>query len=192
MKSWHLWFLSSPASPALLVRRYSVGAISECKDKLDNIFRGHEVQKRWEAKHHFFYCVLIICVFVFYQYGFNCCRRLSLRSASRVPHLLASESKSKVFSTMSGQICDSPQTLPSVNEESTSLAQRKGPLPPIPIHARAAMLKLNRSASMQTYETTFPVPSRVPPPPSYHAPTAPVSNMSGCKYVLILLIYCMI
>ncbi|XP_056315093.1 uncharacterized protein si:dkey-197j19.6 [Danio aesculapii] len=132
------------ASPALLVRRYSVGGISECKDKLDNIFRGCEVQKR-----------------------------LSLRSASRIPHPLASESKATVFSTMSGLICDLPQTLSGVNEESMSLAQRKGPLPPIPIHARAAMLKLNRSASMQTYETTFPVPARVPPPPSYHAPTAP-------------------
>jgi len=43
-------FLSSPASQSVLTRRYSVGANSDWKDKLNNCLRGHEVQKRWETK----------------------------------------------------------------------------------------------------------------------------------------------
>ncbi|XP_039520555.1 proline-rich protein LAS17-like [Pimephales promelas] len=130
------------ASQSVLTRRYSVGANSDWKDKLNNCLRGHEVQKR---------------------------------SASRVQHHLDldatfPESKSSQINNSSSQ------TLSSNNEESISLAQRKGPLPPLPLHARAAMLKLNRSSSMQHFDSTLAVPSGVPPPPSYQAPTAPLSS----------------
>ncbi|KAK7155529.1 hypothetical protein R3I93_010232 [Phoxinus phoxinus] len=128
------------ASHSVLTRRYSVGAVSDWKDKLENCLRGHEVQKR-----------------------------LSLRSASRVQHHL--DSDATFPESKSSQINN-----PSVNEESISLAQRKGPLPPLPLHARAAMLKLNRSSSMQHFDSTVAVPSGVPPPPSYRAPITPLSS----------------
>ncbi|XP_016124104.1 proline-rich protein LAS17-like [Sinocyclocheilus grahami] len=133
------------ASHSGLTRRYSVGAVSDWKEKLDDCLRGNEVHKRF-----------------------------SLRSASRVPHCLDSdaafpESKPTVASTMSSQSHDSSQ-------ESTSLAQRKGLLPPIPIHARIATLKLNPNASMQNFDSTIPKPPWVPPPPSYQAPAAPPSS----------------
>ncbi|XP_067230900.1 uncharacterized protein si:dkey-197j19.6 [Chanodichthys erythropterus] len=118
-----------------LTRRYSVGAFSDWKDKLDNCLRGHELQKR-----------------------------LSFRSASRV------ETDETFPASKSSERNDSSQTLSSVNEESVSLAQRKGPLPPLPLHARAAMLKLNRSASMQNSTINFP------PPPSFSAPTIPLKS----------------
>ncbi|XP_016314524.1 proline-rich protein LAS17-like [Sinocyclocheilus anshuiensis] len=133
------------ASHSGLTRRYSVGAVSDWKEKLDNCLRGNEVHKRF-----------------------------SLRSASRVPHCLDSdaafpESKPTVASTMSSQSHD-------LSQESTSLAQRKGPLPPIPIHAIIATLKLNPNASMQNFDSTIPKPPWVPPPPSYQAPAAPPSS----------------
>ncbi|XDV35583.1 hypothetical protein PO909_005503 [Leuciscus waleckii] len=133
------------ASHSGLTRRYSVGAVSDWKDKLDKCLRGHEVQKR-----------------------------LSLRSAPRVPHHI--DSDATFPESKSSQINNSSQTLSNVTEESISLAQRKGPLPPLPLHARTAMLKLNRSSSMQHFTSTIAVPSGVPPPPSYHAPTAPLSS----------------
>ncbi|XP_067316156.1 uncharacterized protein si:dkey-197j19.5 isoform X1 [Pseudorasbora parva] len=133
------------ASHSGLTRRYSVGAVSDWKDKLNNCLRGHEVQKSF-----------------------------SLRSASRVQRHLDSDATFPEHK--SSQINDSSQTLSTVDEESISLAKRKGPLPPLPLHARAAMLKLNRSASMQNFDSTVPVPSWVPPPPSYHAPTTPLSS----------------
>ncbi len=122
--------------------------------------------------------------------GFNSGHRLSLRSSPRVPHRLDSdaalpESKPTVASTTSSQSHDSPQTLSSVNEESMSLAQRKGPLPPIPIHARIATLRLNCNASVQNFDSTIPIPSWMPPPPSYQAPTVPPSSVvSMCSYIV--------
>uniref|UniRef100_A0A8C2EHZ5 Si:dkey-197j19.6 n=1 Tax=Cyprinus carpio TaxID=7962 RepID=A0A8C2EHZ5_CYPCA len=140
------------ASHSGLTRRYSVGAVSDWKEKLENCLRGNEVHKSF-----------------------------SLRSASRVSHRLDSnaafpQSKPTVANTMSSQSHDSSQTLSSVNEESMSLAQRKGPLPPIPIHARIATLKFNPNASIQNFDSTIPKPPWVPPPPSYQAPAAPPSS----------------
>lgn len=110
--------------------------------------------------------------------------RLSLRSASRVPHHL--DSDATFPESKSSQINNSSQTLSSVNEESISLAQRKGPLPPLPLHARAAMLKLNRSSSMQHFDSTIAAPLGVPPPPSYRAPTTPLSSAVSVLILLIL------
>ncbi|XP_016322600.1 proline-rich protein LAS17 [Sinocyclocheilus anshuiensis] len=138
-----------------LTRRYSVGGVSDWKEKLDSCLRGNELHKR-----------------------------LSLRSSPRVPQCLDSdaalpENRPTVASTMSSQSHDSPQTRSGVNEESMSLAQRKGPLPPIPIHAR---MKLNCNASMQNFDSTIPIPSWVPPPPSYQAPTVPPSSVIKDPY----------
>ncbi|XP_059415367.1 actin nucleation-promoting factor WASL-like [Carassius carassius] len=140
------------ASHSGLTRRYSVGGVSDWKEKLNNCLKGNEVHKSF-----------------------------SLRSSSRVPHRLDSnaafpESRPTVASTMSSQSHDLSQTLSGVNEESMSLAQRKGPLPPIPIHARIATLKFNPNASIQNFDSTIPKPPLVPPPPSYQAPAAPPSS----------------
>ncbi|XP_050968419.1 uncharacterized protein si:dkey-197j19.6 [Labeo rohita] len=149
------------ASSSGLTRRYSVGGVSDWKEKLDSCLRGHEVHKRH-----------------------------SLRSAPRVPHhhdsdAVFPEGKLSVASTISSPSHNSTQTLPSVTEESMSLAERKGPLPPIPIHARIATLKFNRNASMQNLtiqDSSIPIPSWVPPPPSYQAPTAPPRSVIQDPY----------
>ncbi|XP_042582155.1 proline-rich protein LAS17-like isoform X1 [Cyprinus carpio] len=150
--------ISDNKASSVLTRRYSVGGVSDWKEKLDSCLRGNELQKRF-----------------------------SLRSSSRVPQRLDSdaalpESKPTVASTMSSQSHDSPLTLSSVNEESMSLAQRKGPLPPIPIHARIATLKFNPNASVQNFDSTVPIPSWVPPPPSYQAPTVHPSSVIKDPY----------
>ncbi|XP_052414087.1 uncharacterized protein si:dkey-197j19.6 [Carassius gibelio] len=141
-----------------LTRRYSVGSVSDWKEKLDSCLRGNELHKR-----------------------------LSLRSSPRVPQHLDSdaalpESKPTVASTKSIQSHDSPKTLSGVNEESVLLAQRKGPLPPIPIHARIAKLKLNCNVSEQNFDSTIPVPSWVPSPPFYQAPAVPPSSVIKDPY----------
>ncbi len=211
-------FLSSPASSGL-ARRYSMGGVSDWKEKLDNCLRGNELHKRWEANQtdrqpnkmmHFRECFtskyyfslytykcliqcITFCLFVIVRLffcGFNSGHSLSLRSSPRVPHRLDSnaalpESKPTFASTASSQSHDSAQTLSSVNEESMSLAQKKGPLPPIPINARIATLELNCNASVQNVDSTVPVPSWVPPPPSYQAPTVPPSSVvSMCSYIV--------
>ncbi|KAF4112366.1 hypothetical protein G5714_007161 [Onychostoma macrolepis] len=150
--------ISDNKASSALTRRYSVGGVSDWKEKLDNCLRGNELHKR-----------------------------LSLRSSPRVPHRLDSdaalpESKPTVASTTSSQSYDSPQTLSGVNEEPMSLAQRKGPLPPIPIHARITTLKLNCNASVQNSDSTIPIPSWLPPPPSYQAPTVPPSSVIKDPY----------
>ncbi len=136
---------------------------------------------------------ITFCLFVIVRLffcGFNSGHSLSLRSSPRVPHRLDSnatltESKPTVASTASSQSHDSAPTLSSVNEESMSLAQKKGPLPPIPINARIATLELNCNASVQNVDSTVPVPSWVPPPPSYQAPTVPPSSVvSMCSYIV--------
>lgn len=69
---------------------------------------------------------------------------------------------------MSSQVFGSSQTHFSTEEDSMSLAKRKGPLPPLPLHARADM-KLHQSGSVHML-------SWVPPPPAYTAPNAPLSS----------------
>lgn len=71
--------------------------------------------------------------------------------------------------------CNPAQTLSSTDEDTVSLAKRKGPLPPLPPHAKADM-KLHQSGSVQTSDSTIHTLSWVPPPPAYTAPKPPLSS----------------
>ncbi|TRY55005.1 hypothetical protein DNTS_020746, partial [Danionella cerebrum] len=99
----------------------------------------------------------------------NCLRGYGVqKSTSRALRRLNSDAKlPESKSIAASQACDLQQTL---SEDSASLAQRKGPLPPIPLHAR---IKLNRSTSLQRFDPSIPIPSWVPPPPAFQAPNAP-------------------
>ncbi|XP_051562803.1 uncharacterized protein si:dkey-197j19.6 isoform X2 [Myxocyprinus asiaticus] len=142
--------ISDNKAHSVLTRSHSVGSVSEWKDKLDNCLRGSAMHKRNTSK-------------------------MLHRSDSKAT---LPESSPTVAST--SQFFDSPQTPCSANEDSISLAQRKGPLPPIPPHARAGMVKVNHSGGEEISDSTFPIPSLVPSPPSYPAPKAPPSS-AGIK-----------
>lgn len=109
-------------------------------------------------------------------------KRQPFSGESEPPHHVDSEEtlpwiNPAVSHTMPSQACDSSQTLSS-DEDSMSLAKRKGPLPPIPLHARAAMIKLKlQSGRMQnsvssTMSDSIP---GVPPPPAFTAPKVPLN-----------------
>lgn len=140
------------AAHSMLTRSYSVGSLSGWKEKLENCLSGSKVFKR----------------------------QPSLSSAFGCSHNVDSpttpvESNPVVSRTMSSLVCGSPQTLSSTDEDTMSLAKRKGPLPPLPSHARANM-KLHQSGSVQTSDSNIHMLSWMPPPPAYTAPNTPLSS----------------
>ncbi|XP_051987001.1 uncharacterized protein si:dkey-197j19.6 isoform X3 [Xyrauchen texanus] len=148
--------ISENKAQSVLTRSYIVGSVSEWKDKLDKCLRGSAMNKS-----------------------------LPVRNTSNILHhndseATLAESSPTVASTKSSQFFDSPQTPCSANEDSISLAQRKGPLPPIPSHTRAGMVKVNHTGGEENSDSTFPILSLVPSPPSYPAPKVPTSS-AGIK-----------
>nr|XP_055069714.1 uncharacterized protein si:dkey-197j19.6 [Misgurnus anguillicaudatus] len=107
-------------------------------------------------------------------------KRQPLSGESEPPHHVDSEEtlpeiNPAVSHTMPSQACDSSQTLYS-DEDTVSLAKRKGPLPLIPLHARAAMVKLKLQSGMMQNSVSSTLSASlpgVPPPPAFTAPKVP-------------------
>ncbi|KAL2090563.1 hypothetical protein ACEWY4_012826 [Coilia grayii] len=64
-----------------------------------------------------------------------------------------------------------PQTLPRPRKVALPLAIRKGPLPPLPVHARLDGGR--EQAGSLILETTLGLPLCIPPPPPFQAPKRP-------------------
>ncbi|XP_056607063.1 uncharacterized protein si:dkey-197j19.6 isoform X2 [Triplophysa dalaica] len=138
---------------SMLTRSYSVGSVAEWKEKLENCLSDSKVFKRQPSP-----------------------VRGSGRSHNVDSPATHPESNPAVSCTMSSQIYGSPQAHFSTEVDSIlSLAKRKGPLPPLPPHARAGM-KLQQSGSVQTSDSPIHMLSWAPPPPAYTAPSVPLSS----------------
>ncbi|XP_057194801.1 uncharacterized protein si:dkey-197j19.6 isoform X2 [Triplophysa rosa] len=146
--------ISDNKAHSMLSRSYSVGSVTGWKEKLEKCLGDSKVFKRQPSPVR------------------GSGHSHNVDSPTRPP-----ESNPAVSRTMSSQVFGSPQTHFSTEEESIffSLAKRKGPLPPLPPHARADM-KLHQSGSVQTSDSPIHMLSWVPPPPAYTAPNAPLSS----------------
>uniref|UniRef100_A0A3B4DXH7 Si:dkey-197j19.6 n=1 Tax=Pygocentrus nattereri TaxID=42514 RepID=A0A3B4DXH7_PYGNA len=76
--------------------------------------------------------------------------------------------------TPTGQTSISSKTLSSPNAASVSLAQKKGPLPPIPSNPRAASFSTGHNANLRSLSSSFSIPVHPPYP-------APQINLAGVR-----------